>query len=273
MIEESPMPIRVCLAGATGWAGSPLARGIGGTEGIELVSAVARSHAGRVLGDVLGDARLVCPVFATVEEALAVPCDVFFDYTRPAVAKRHTLAAVDRGVNAVIGTSGLTDEDYEEIAAAAERRGRAVLAVGNFALTVVLLLKLAEMAAMYIPQWEIVDYASDAKRDAPSGTTRELAARLSRIRAPKLTVPIGQTEGRPDSRGATVAGSQVHSLRLPGYTISAEVIFGMPDQRLSIRHDAGPSAEPYVEGALLAIRKVGSFVGLRRGLDSVMDLG
>ena len=60
-------------------------------------------------------------------------------------------------------------------------------------------------------------------------------------------------------------------MRLPGYVISVEVLFGMPDQRLSLRHDSGTSAEPYVEGALLAIRKVGSFIGLRRGLDSVME--
>jgi 4-hydroxy-tetrahydrodipicolinate reductase len=70
-----------------------------------------------------------------------------------------------------------------------------------------------------------------------------------------------------------MAGSQVHSLRLPGYTISAEIIFGMPDQKLTIRHDSGNSAQPYVAGALVAIRSVGSFVGLRRGLDSVLDLG
>lgn len=189
------------------------------------------------------------------------------------MAKAHALLALAHGAHVVIGTSGLTDEDYAEIAAEAERRQRGVLAVGNFALTVVLLLKFAEMAARYIPQWEIIDYAGDAKRDAPSGTTRELAARLSRIRTPELTVPLDEMEGPRESRGATVAGSQVHSLRLPGYTISAEVIFGMADQRLTIRHDAGSSAEPYVDGALLAIRKVNSFVGLRRGLDSVMELG
>lgn len=267
------MSVRVCLAGATGWAGSALARGAAASDDIELVAAVSRRHAGHSLAAVLGDARLSCPIFATAEEALAVPCDVFFDYTQPAVAKGHALLALEKGVHVVVGASGLTDEDYAEIAAAAERQQRAVLAVGNFALTVVLLLKFAEIAARYIPQWELIDYASDAKRDAPSGTVRELAARLSRIRAPEVTVPVEQTEGRPDTRGATVAGSQVHSLRLPSYTIAAEVIFGMPDQRLTIRHDAGTSAEPYVEGALLAIRKVGSFVGLRRGLDSVMELG
>jgi 4-hydroxy-tetrahydrodipicolinate reductase len=79
----------------------------------------------------------------------------------------------------VIGTSGLTDADYTEIATAAERHQRGVLAVGNFALTVVLLQKFAEIAARYIPQWEIIDYAHADKKDAPSGTARELAFRLA----------------------------------------------------------------------------------------------
>ena len=69
-----------------------------------------------------------------------------------------------------------------------------------------------------------------------------------------------------------MTGSQVHAIRLPGFTLSSEIIFGMPDQTLSIRHDAGTSAQPYVDGALLAIRKVDTFTGLRRGLDQVMDL-
>lgn len=266
------MTMRICLAGATGWAGSALARGIAAAPELELVAAVSRTSAGRDLGEVLSEPRLSCPIFASAAEALARPCDVFFEYTHPSVAKANTLAALERGANIVIGTSGLSDEDYAEIGQAAEQHQRAVLAVGNFALTVVLLQKFAEMAARLIPQWEIIDYASDRKPDAPSGTTRELAARLGRIRPSELTVPLEETEGLVETRGARVAGSQVHSLRLPGYTISAEIIFGMTDQRLSIRHDSGGSAQPYVDGALVAIRKVGSFVGLRRGLDSVLDL-
>ncbi len=69
-----------------------------------------------------------------------------------------------------------------------------------------------------------------------------------------------------------LSGSQVHSVRLPGYVISAEIIFGMQDQRLTIRHDSGSSARPYVDGALLAIRRVATLVGVHRGLDSVLDL-
>ena len=266
------MPIRVCLAGATGWAGSALARGIAQSDDIELVAAVSRTHAQRILGDVLAEPRLTCPVYATAQEALAHPCEVFFDYTQPSVAKANTLTALQHRVHAVIGTSGLTEADYAEMALAAERQQRGVLAVGNFAITVVLLQKFAEIAARYISQWEIIDYAHDDKKDSPSGTARELAARLSKIRPSELTIPLEQTEGIVESRGARLNGSQVHSIRLPGYTISAEIIFGLPGQLLSIRHDSGSSAQPYVGGALLAIRKVNSFVGLRRGLDSVLDL-
>jgi 4-hydroxy-tetrahydrodipicolinate reductase len=237
------------------------------------VAAVSRTYAQRILGDVLAEPRLTCPIYATAEEALAHSCDVFFEYTKPEVAKANSIAALHKGAHVVIGTSGLTDADYADIAAVAERYQRGVLAVGNFALTVVLLQKCAEMAARLIPQWEIIDYASDRKKDAPSGTARELAARLSHIRPSELTIPLEQTQGIAETRGARITGSQVHSIRLPGYTISAEIIFGMPDQTLTIRHDSGTSAQPYVDGALLAIRKVGSFVGLRRGLDSVLDLG
>ena len=266
------MTIRVSLAGATGWAGSAVAHAIAQLEDITLVSAVSRTHAGKTLGDVLAEPRLTCPVYATAEEAFSQPCDVFFEFTKPDVAKENVLTALQHGAHVVIGTSGLTDSDYAEIDSAAEQYQRGVLAVGNFALTVVLLQKFAEMAAKLIPQWEIIDYASDTKKDSPSGTVRELANRLSKIRPSELTVPLEETQGVAETRGARMNGSQIHSIRLPGYTISAEIIFGMPDQRLTIRHDSGTSAEPYVDGSLLAIRKVNTFVGLRRGLDSVLDL-
>ena len=265
------MTIRISLAGATGWAGSALALAMAQSNDLTLVSAVSRTHAGQRLGDVLGEPRLPCPVYATAAEALAHPCDVFFEFTKPEVAKANVLAALRQEAHVVIGTSGLTDADYAEIATVAEERQRGVLAVGNFALTVVLLQKFAETAARYIPQWEIMDYAHDGKKDAPSGTVRELVYRLSQVRPSELTVPLEETQGVVETRGARMSGSQVHSVRLPGYTISAEIIFGLPDQKLTIRHDSGTSAQPYVGGALIAIRKVSTFVGLRRGLDQVLE--
>src|SRR5262245_17860823 len=229
--------ISVCLAGATGWAGSELARGSARSTDIVLTAAVSRTHAGRNLGEVLSDGQIDCPVFASAAEALSRRCDVFVEYTKPGSAMANVLAALEHGAHVVVGTSGLTDAEYGAIDAVAKQRGRGVLAVGNFALTVVLLQKFAEKAARWIPQWEIIDYAHDDKMDAPSGTARELATRLSRVRLPDTTVPVDQTVGERDARGATVSGTQVHSIRLPGYVIGAEVIFGMPDQRLSLRHD------------------------------------
>jgi 4-hydroxy-tetrahydrodipicolinate reductase len=267
------MTIRVCLAGAPGWAGSAVARAIAGLEDITLVSAVSRTNAGQVLGDVLDEPNLTCSVVATAQEALAAhPCDVFFEFTKPDVAKLNVLTALRHEAHVVVGTSGLTDADYKEIAVDADKAQRGVLAVGNFALTVVLLQKFAEVAAKFIPQWEIIEYTHEHKKDAPSGTVRELTNRLSKIRPSELTVPIEETQGVKETRGARMSGSQVHSLRLPSYMVSAEIIFGMPDQRLTIRHDSGTSAQPYVDGSLLAIRKVSTLVGLHRGLDSVLDL-
>ncbi|MEO7966859.1 MAG: 4-hydroxy-tetrahydrodipicolinate reductase [Gemmatimonadaceae bacterium] len=266
------MTIRICIAGATGWAGSELSRAIAETSDLQIVAAVSRSNAGRVLGDVLNEARLSARVFATADEALTTECDVFVEYTKPASAKANIFAALESGAHVVVGTSGLTDDDFSEIDRVARRKERAVLACGNFALTVVLLQRFAEQAAKLISQWEIIDYASDKKLDAPSGTARELASRLSRIRAPEPTVAIEKTVGLRDARGATLANSQVHSVRLPSFVISAEVIFGMPDQRLTIRHDSGTSARPYVDGAMLAIRRVSTLVGVHRGLDAVLEL-
>jgi len=266
------MVLKVCLAGATGWAGSELARGIAKTADIDLVAAVARKHAGRVLGEVVGEPLLTGRIYASAAEALATPCDVFVEYTKPDTAKTNVLTALEHGAHVVVGTSGLTDSDFAQIDVLARKQHRGVLACGNFALTVVLLQKFAESAARLIPQWEIIDYARDDKVDAPSGTARELAFRLSKVRNTEFTVPLANTVGPRETRGATVSGSQVHSIRLPGYVISAEIIFGMPDQKLTIRHDSGNSARPYVDGALLAIRKVSTLVGVHRGLDSVLDL-
>jgi 4-hydroxy-tetrahydrodipicolinate reductase len=268
--ENTMNKIRVCLAGATGWAGSALARGIAASEDMELVAAISRSHAGKTLREAIGIEGLTTPVFGSAEDALTTKPDVFVEYTKLDAAKSHILSALKKGAHVVVGTSGLSNEEYEEINAVAQEMDRGVLAVGNFALTVVLLQKFAEMAARYIPHWEIIDYAHADKKDVPSGTAGELANRLYKIREAELDIPLDQIEGPKETRGARLQGTQVHSVRLPGYTISIDAIFGMPDQKLILRHESGTSAEPYVNGALLAIREVGKLVGLHRGLDSVM---
>src|SRR5262245_45437061 len=165
------MPIlRVILAGATGWAGSAVARGIARSTDMRLVGAVARKAAGHTLDAVLGEPALAAPVYATATQALATPCDVFVEFTKPESAKANIRAALAAGAHVVVGTSGLGDEDYTEIDRLAREHGRGVLACGNFALTVVLLQRFAETAARYLDHFEIIDYAHEDKRDAPSGT-------------------------------------------------------------------------------------------------------
>ena len=266
------MTIRVVVAGATGWTGSALVPAIVASADLALAGAVARSAAGRDAGVANGLPAVGVIVSATLKEALASPSDVVVDYTHPAAVKDHVLLALSQGRHAVIGTSGLTADDYTELDAAARRAGRGVIAAGNFSITATLLARFAVEAARHVADVEVIDYASAAKPDVPSGTARELAERLSAVRSPATSVPAADVIGPREARGAGIGGPsvQVHSVRLPSFVLACEAIFGVPGERLTIRHDAGESAGPYVAGTLLAIRKVVDRVGLTRGLDSVM---
>jgi 4-hydroxy-tetrahydrodipicolinate reductase len=198
---------------------------------------------------------------------------VLVDYTSVEVVKANALAAIEAGVAVVIGTSGLTADDYEDLDAAARERSVGVVASGNFSLTAAMASAAALLAARHLPQWEVIDYASATKADVPSGTARELAERLGEVRAPELGRPIDEIHGPREARGASVGGAQVHSVRLPSFVVSTEVVFGLPDERLTIRHDAGGTPEPYVGGTLLAVRRAPELVGLTRGLDTLLLSG
>ncbi len=261
------MAIRVCVAGSTGWAGSAVAGAILASNEFQLVGAIARRQVGKDVGEALGRDRANVNIVASLEEALAAPTDVLIDYTGPDVVKDHILAALDKGVRVVVGTSGLTATDYADIEQRAQERKLGIIAAGNFSLTAALAKHFSLIAAQYLPSWEIIDYASAAKIDAPSGTTRELAEELATISQNQLGVTLENTHGPKEARGATIDGTQVHSIRLPSYVIAFEAIFGLPEERLTIRHDAGSGAEPYVNGTLLAARKVMEVRGLVRGLD------
>ena len=218
-----------------------------------------------------GVARSDPASFSSVAEALdAVAADVLVDYTHASVVRENVLAAIERGVAVVVGASGMSAADYAEVEARAQENRVGVIAAGNFSLTAALLLRFAGEAARHLEAWEVIDYASAEKQDAPSGTSRELAERLESVRAPALAVPLDETHGPRETRGATVAGTQVHSVRLPSFTVSTEVVFAADGERLSIRHDAGESAAPYVAGTLMAIRAVPGRVGLLRGLDQLL---
>lgn len=265
------MTMRVIVAGATGWTGSAVARAVLASEDLVLAGAVARSAAGHDLGEALGGSAVGVTVVATVEEALRAGADVLVDYTAPQAVKANALAAISSGVAVVIGTSGLSAEDYAEIDAAARAKSVGAFAAGNYSITATLMTKFALMAAKYVADVEVIDYASATKPDTPSGTARELAERLSSVRKPGTSKPVGELGGIRETRGGTVGAVQVHSLRMPGYVLSCEAQFGAPGERLLIRHDAGSDAAPYVAGTLLAVRRVREQAGLRRGLDLLIN--
>ncbi len=266
-------PIRIVLAGVSGWVGKALVSAIHAAPDLALVAAVSRNAAGKDAGDVAGIGSVGVIVHATIAEALAVPSDVVIDYTKPDVVKHHALAALAHGRHVVIGTSGLTAADYDKINVAAESAGKGVLAAGNFSITATLLRRFALEAAKYVPDVEVIDYASAKKPDTPSGTGRELGELLAQVRLQGTSKPVEELGGARETRGAALGEPipvQVHSVRMPSFVLSCEAIFGAPDERLVIRHDAGSSAAPYVAGTLLAARKVSGLVGVRRGLDHVL---
>lgn len=258
--------IRVCVAGITGWTGGPIARAIAGASDLELVSGVARSAAGTTFEDT------GAPIFGSVWEALErAEADVLVDYTDAAAVKENVLAALARKTAVVVGSSGLTAEDFEEIDARAREAGVGVIAAGNFSLLAALLLRSAAGIAPHVRSWEIIDYASAGKPDVPSGTSRELAERLGETGGPTIGRELETLHGPVEARGATVAGTQIHSVRLPSFVVSTEIVFGAEGERLTLRHDPGETSAPYVAGTLLAIRSVQDRVGLTRGLDALID--
>lgn len=264
------MAVRICVAGVTGWTGSAIAGSVLDSSEFQLVGAVARRAEGQDAGTAIGRDPCGVVVSGSVEDALGSPADVLIDYTHPDAVRGNVLAALGGGVGAVIGTSGLTAEDYREVDGLARASGVGVIAAGNFSLTAALAKRFAGMAARHIPHWEIIDYASGDKPDSPSGTARELAEYLGSLSKNEFERPLHETLGDRGARGATIGGAQVHSIRLPSFVLSFEAVFGLPNERLSIRHDAGSGADPYVGGTLLAARRVMETKGLILGLDTLL---
>ena len=164
------MAIRVCVAGATGWAGSAVTQAILNSREFQLVGVIARRQAGLDIGEALGKPKAGVDIAPALEEALstaATPPDVLIDFTKPDSVKSRVLAALSKGIRVVVGTSGLTAEDYGEIEVEAKRRQLGVIAAGNFSITAALAKHFAQIAARYVPSWEIIDIFSAAGLKKP----------------------------------------------------------------------------------------------------------
>lgn len=260
----------VCFAGVTGWTAPPILAAISSSHDLTLVAGVSRSAAGQSLSETTG-LDVEGQVHGSVAEALSAgPVDVVVDYTSATAVRQNAWVAVESGAHVVIGSSGLTAADYAELDQLARHREVGVVAAGNFSVMAAVLQRAASIAAQHLEHWEVIDYASESKGDVPSGTARELAETLGAVRRPGQAVPLSELHGPVEARGAGVDGTRVHSVRLPGFVVTTEVAFGAPGERLVMRHDPGLTADPYVAGTLLAIRKVAGVRGVRRGLGSFL---
>ena len=255
--------INVAVAGCGGRVGTAVVDAVTAAPDLEVVCGI----------DPHGSARDGFPVFATVAEALdAVDADVLVDFTQPAVVAGNLAEALPRGVDCVVGTTGLPTETLEALAAGAAA-GAALFYAPNFTTGAVLMMEFAKAAAPYFPEAEVIEFHHCNKKDAPSGTAVRTAQLIAEARSPRVSeAPGRETEmpGAEGARGALVDGVPVHAVRSMGYVASQEVIFGSLGQTLTLRHDSWDRTS-YMPGVLLGIRSVGEREGLIVGLETFMD--
>ena len=251
-----PMTIRVAVTGAAGRMGSTVCQAVEQAEGLELVARLD-----------VGD---------TISAETLNGADVAVDFTVPSVTEANVHALIDAGVDVVVGTTGWDEESYARVREHLERpeaAGRSVLIAPNFALSAVLAMRFAAMAAPYFESVEVIELHHPNKVDAPSGTAVATARAVAAARAAAGVAPSPDaTESDPlGTRGGLVDGVRVHAVRLRGLTAHEEIVLGNPGEQLTVRTDSFDRSS-FMPGVVLAVREVGSLQGLSIGLDTVMGL-
>ena len=197
--------------------------------------------------------------------------DVMVDFTRPDSVYKNVMTAIEKKVSPVVGTTGLTDAQKENIRAATEKFQTPAFIAPNFAIGAVLMMLLSKQVAKYLPDVEIIELHHDKKLDAPSGTAELTAKMIAEVRTAHKQGHPDEKEVIANVRGGDYDGIKIHSVRLPGYVAHQEVIFGGLGQTLTIRHDS-TGRESFMPGVLLACKKVRSLNGLTIGLDKLLDV-
>lgn len=262
--------IKVLLTGAAGQMGREVVKALQNTSDLRLVAAVSPRHAGSDVGELAGIGAIGLPVVADLSTALTeTRPDVLVDFTRPEAVLGVARAALAAGVRPVIGSTGLTPADLNELAALASEKGLCVLVAPNFAIGALLMIRFAAEAAKFFGHAEVIELHHDRKHDAPSGTAVKTLEAMAASRASFEPSAVVGTESIPGVRGGERDGVRIHSIRLPGLLAHQEVLFGGLGQLLTIRHDA-LSRECYMPGVLLGIRQVMDRSGLIYGLEQVM---
>ncbi len=262
--------IKILMNGAAGKMGRALSAGLTARGDMQLCAAVDTKEAAVDYGFLCGIGELGFGLDVDLAAAIdRTSPDVVIDFTNPAAVMKNIKCSLSHHTPIVVGTTGI--EDYRQIEKWCQEYRTSAFVAANFALGAVLMMRFAAEAAKYMPQVEIIERHHDQKLDAPSGTAVSTLEMISAVRAPMTQGNPQEFERLAGSRGAEVDGMRVHSVRLPGYVATQEVVCGAAGQILCIRHDA-LSREAYVPGVALAVQKILTFNPgtLVRGLENLL---
>jgi 4-hydroxy-tetrahydrodipicolinate reductase len=242
---------------------------------IGVVVCGAKGKVGRTVSAAVAaqpDMRVAAEVDLGDDLASALPgAAVMVDFTAPVAAFGNAQVALAAGVAPIVGTTGMSAEQVEEIARYAQSSETGGAVIPNFAIGAVLMMRLAETAAPYFESVEVIEAHADTKLDAPSGTALATARRLAAARKEPFAYARPEKVTLENTRGGQEGSVGVHSLRLPGLVADQEIIFGAQGQTLSIAHRT-TSREAFMPGVLATIRAVVAERKFYRSLDHVLGL-
>lgn len=207
--------------------------------------------------------------FKSKEELIGFDADVWVDFTTPKFAYENTRFALENGFAPVVGTTGFTPEQIEELTELSAKKKLGGLIAPNFAIGAILLMQFAAQAAKYFPHLEIIELHHDKKKDAPSGTAVKTAELISQVRTSLHQGAVDEEELMAGARGAEFDGFRIHSVRLPGLVAHQEVIFGAQGEGLTIRHDSYDRVS-FMSGVNLGIKEVVKREKLVYGLEHLL---
>jgi 4-hydroxy-tetrahydrodipicolinate reductase len=239
-----------------------LVNGARGKMGVETVKAVLKEADLELVGQAdLGD-----DLAKTIQKTKA---EVVVDFTHPSSVMENVKTILNQKAHVVVGTTGLTPTDLDEIKKLCSKNNVNCVVAPNFAVGAVLMMKFAKEAAHYMPEVEIIELHHDQKADAPSGTAIKTAELILGDRQNIKRKAVKSIEKIKNVRGGEMGGINIHSVRLQGLVAHQEVIFGGLGQTLKIRHDS-ISRESFMPGVIMAIRKVKKVKGLVYGLENLL---
>lgn len=275
MTKENLIP--VVVNGAGGKMGKEVIKAVSKAEDMLLVGAVDSNPniLGQDVGEIAGCGALEVPILNDLQSILVLATQektqgVMVDFTHPDSVYENIRSAIAYGVRPVVGTTGLSPQQINDLAEFADKSSTGVLIIPNFSIGVVLMQQAAIQASKYFDNVEIIELHHNQKADAPSGTAIKTAEMLSDLGKTYNSPLVKEKENLAGARGCMAGDNiNIHSVRLPGLIAHQEVIFGANGQIYTLRHDASDRS-CYMPGVLLAIRKITELKSLVYGLEKII---